>query len=74
MTGPALFAEATIMEVILLMAGKALCRSASKKQIGVTTFAGCLHMCADQFEICPIVVILDRPPALGEMAIVTLRP
>jgi len=74
MTGLALFAEATFVEIILLMAGKALCRSSSKKQIGVTTFAGCLHVRADQFEVCQVVVILDRAPSLGEVAIVTLHP
>ena len=73
MTGLALFAEATLMEIILLVAGKTLCRSSGKKQIGVATFAGCLHVRADQFEVCQVVIILDRGPSLGEMAIVTLR-
>ena len=70
----ALFAEATLMEIILLVAGKALCRSSGKKQIGVTTFASCFHMRADQFEIRQVVIILGRCPAFCEMAIVTLRP
>ena len=73
MTGLALFAEATLMEIILLVAGKTLCRSSGKKQIGVATFAGCLHVRADQFEVCQVMVKLDRGPSLGEMAIVTLR-
>ena len=74
MTGLALLAEATLVKIILLMAGKALCRSSSKKQIGVTTFASRIHMRADQFEIRQAMVILDWPPALGEMAIITSRP